>query len=117
MDTAYRKLSDSALAQSKGGLSSLPSRKGTNSLTGTTTAPGGGIRLATDDDGEESAAVESSDNNSDSSDWDDGWAPNKKKERGRQRTRKSSSGTDTMGREIITAKSLRAAAEAESECV
>lgn len=114
MDTAYRKLNDSALAQSKGGLSSLPTRKASDPSAGTSPAPGGGVRLATDDDGDESAAVDSSDNHSDSSDWDDGWAPGtKKKERGRQRTRKSSGGTDSMGREIITAKSLFAAAEAE----
>lgn len=126
MDTAYRKLSDSALARSEGGLSSLPTRKGSDPSKGTVTAPGGGVRLTTDDDGDgdgdndgegdDSAAVESSDNDSDSSDWDDGWGPTQKKERGRQRTRKESGGTDTMGREIITAKSLLAAAEAESEC-
>ncbi|KAH7384557.1 hypothetical protein BKA66DRAFT_441130 [Pyrenochaeta sp. MPI-SDFR-AT-0127] len=116
MDTAYRKLSDSALARSEGGLSSLPNRKGTDPSKGTSTAPGGGVRLATDDDGDDSAAVESSDNASDSSDWDDGWAPTTKKKeraRGRQRTRKESGGVDTMGREIITAQSLLAAAEAE----
>ncbi|CAG5158574.1 uncharacterized protein ALTATR162_LOCUS5149 [Alternaria atra] len=114
MDTAYRKLSDSALARSEGGLSSLPNRKGVDPVKGTATAPGGGVRLATDDDGEDSAAVESSDNNaSDSSDWDDGWKKTKKTERGRQRSRKSSGGTDSMGREVITAKSLLAAAEQE----
>lgn len=116
MDTAYRKLSDSALARSEGGLSSLPNRKGSDPHKGTATAPGGGVRLATDDDGDDSAAVESSDNASDSSDWDDGWAPTTKKKergRGRQRTRKESGGTDSMGREIITAQSLLAAAEAE----
>jgi hypothetical protein len=117
MDTAYRKLSDSALARSEGGLSSLPNRKGVDPVKGTATAPGGGVRLATDDDGEDSAAVESSDNNaSDSSDWDDGWKKTKKTERGRQRSRKSSGGTDSMGREVITAKSLLAAAEQERKC-
>jgi hypothetical protein len=116
MDTAYRKLSDSALAQSEGGLSSLPNRKGSDPSKGIATAPGGGVRLATDDDGEDSAAVESSDNASDSSDWDDGWSKSKKRERGRQRSRKSSGGTDSMGRDIITAKSLLAAAEQEREC-
>lgn len=115
-DTAYRKLSDSALAQSDGNLASLPSRKGQDPVTGTSTAPGGGVRLdKDDDDGDESAAVESSDNGSDSSDWDDGSAyhTSKKKERGRQRTRSSSGGVDSMGRDIITAKSLLAAAEQE----
>lgn len=112
-DTAYRKLSDSALAQSEGGLSSLPNRKGSDPATGTVTAPGGGVRLTTDDDGEDSAAVESSENDSDSSDWEDGWSSNKKRERGRQRTRKESGGVDRMGRDIITAKSLLAAAEQE----
>ncbi|RYN19451.1 hypothetical protein AA0113_g11387 [Alternaria arborescens] len=113
MDQAYRKLSDSALARSEGGLSSLPNRKGVDPVKGTATAPGGGVRLATDDDGDDSAAVESSDNASDSSDWDDGWKKTKPKERGRQRSRKSSGGTDSMGREVITAKSLLAAAEQE----
>ncbi|KAF1845240.1 uncharacterized protein K460DRAFT_355080 [Cucurbitaria berberidis CBS 394.84] len=119
MDTAYRKLSDSALARSEGGLSALPNRKGSDPSKGTTTAPGGGVRLTTDDDGDgdDSAVVESSDNDSDSSDWDDGWAPAQKKQRGRQRTRKESGGVDTMGREIITAKSLMAAAEAENRDV
>ncbi|KAH4054698.1 hypothetical protein HBI24_129600 [Parastagonospora nodorum] len=114
-DTAYRKLSDSALARSEGGLSALPNRKGSDPATGTATAPGGGVRLTTDDDGDESAAVESSDGDSDSSDWDDGsaFAGSKKKERGRRRTRKESGGTDSMGREIITAKSLFATAEQE----
>lgn len=112
-ETAYRKLSDSALARSEGPLSSLPSRKGSDPTKGTSTAPGGGVRLATDDDGDESAAVESSDNNSDSSEWDDGWAKEKKTTRGRQRVRKSSEKVDSMGREIITAKSLLAAAEQE----
>lgn len=121
-DTAYRKLSDSALANSEGGLSSLPSRKGSDITKGTSSSPAGGVRLTTDDDGEDSAAVESSDNETDSSDWDDGWgaagaagaaSPPPKKERGRQRTRKESGGVDAMGREIITAQSLFAAAKAD----
>jgi hypothetical protein len=114
-DTAYRKLSDSALARSEGGLSTLPNRKGSDPVAGTTTAPGGGVRLTTDDDGEDSAVVESSDEGSDSSDWDDGsaFAGSRKKERGRRRTRKESGGTDSMGREIITAKSLFATATQE----
>ncbi|KAF2036488.1 adenine nucleotide alpha hydrolases-like protein [Setomelanomma holmii] len=92
------------------------SRKASDPSVGTTSAPGGGVRLTTDDDGEDSAAVESSDNGSESSDWDDGspWAA-KKKERGRRRTRKESGGTDAMGREIITAKSLFADAEKEGK--
>lgn len=118
-DTAYLKLSDSALAQSEGSLSTLPNRKGSDPSQGTTPAPGGGVRLTTDDDGDgdESAAVESSDNESDSSDWDDGSAfgPSKKRERGRRRTRKESGGTDSMGREIITAKSLFAEANKEGK--
>ncbi|KAF2853103.1 universal stress protein-like protein [Plenodomus tracheiphilus IPT5] len=112
-DTAYRKLSDSALASSEGGLSSLPNTKGADPTTGTAPAPGGGVRLTKDDDGEDSAAVESSDNDSDSSDWEDGWSSTKKRERGRQRTRKESGGVDRMGRDIITAKTLLAAAEEE----
>jgi hypothetical protein len=116
-ETAYRKLSDSALASSEGGLSSLPNRKVSDPVTGTSSAPGGGVRLEKDDDGEDSAALESSDNNSDSSDWDDGWSTTKKKERGRQRTRRESGGVDRMGRDIITAKSLLAAAEQESRDV
>ncbi|KAH7083106.1 hypothetical protein BKA63DRAFT_143137 [Paraphoma chrysanthemicola] len=109
-DTADRKLS----AGSDGGVSNLHSRKASDPSAGTASAPGGGVRLTTDDDGEDSAAVESSDNDSDSSDWDDGspWAV-KKKERGRRRTRKESGGTDSMGREIVTAKSLFATAEQE----
>jgi hypothetical protein len=120
-DTAYRKLSDSALAQSDGALSNLPKRKGSDPARGITTAPGGGTRLTTDDDGDgdgdgdESAAVVSSDDDSDSSDWDDGSAFSTKKERGRRRTRRRSGGTDAMGREIITAKSLFATAEQEGE--
>ncbi|CBY00449.1 hypothetical protein IAQ61_011375 [Plenodomus lingam] len=112
-DTAYRKLSDAALASSEGGLSSLPNPKGVDPATGTAPAPGGGVRLAKDEDGEDSAAVESSDNDSDSEDWEDGWDTTKKRERGRQRTRKESGGVDSMGRDIITAKSLLAAAEEE----
>jgi hypothetical protein len=113
-DTAYRKLSDSALARSEGALSALPNRKGSDPSVGTTTAPGGGVRLTTDDDGEDSPVVESSDEGSDDSDWDDGSAfATKKKERGRRRERKESGGTDKMGREIITAKSLFATAESE----
>jgi hypothetical protein len=107
----------SAMARSGGGLSALPNRKGSDPATGTSTAPGGGVRLTTDDDGEDSAAVESSDGDSDSSDWDDGSAfASKKKERGRRRTRKESGGTDSMGREIVTAKSLFATAESEGTC-
>jgi len=118
-DTAYRKLSDVALSQSDGALSNLPKRKGSDPARGITTAPGGGTRLTTDDDGDgdgdESAAVASSDDDSDSSDWDDGSAFSTKKERGRRRTRRRSGGTDAMGREIITAKSLFATAEQEGE--
>jgi hypothetical protein len=115
-DTAYRKLSDSALAGSERSSSPLPGRKGSDPSKGTTSAPGGGVRLTTDDDGDDSPVVESSEDDSDSSDWDDGspWSA-RKKERGRRRTRKSSSGTDAMGREIITAKSLFATAEQEGE--
>lgn len=112
-NTAYRKLSDSALTNSEKGLSSLSASKSLDPPVETDAAPGGGVRLTTDDDGDDSAAVESSDNDSDSSDWDDGWAPTKKGERGRQRTRKESGGVDSMGRDIVTAKSLLAAAEEE----
>lgn len=120
-DTAYRKLSDSALTNSEGGLSSLSTSKSSDPSAEPNAAPdaagggggGGSVRLATDDDGDDSAAVESSDNDSDSSEWDDGWGTSKKGERGRQRTRKESGGVDSMGRAIVTAKSLLAAAEEE----
>lgn len=98
-------------------------RKDSDATEGNTTAPGGGVRLTTDDDGDgdgdESAAVESSQDDSDSSDWDDGSvfaSKAKKGERGRRRTRKESGGTDSMGREIITAKSLFAEAVSEGKC-
>lgn len=105
-DATGRKLSDT------GSLSSAPGRKDSDPIIGTASAPGGGVRLTTDDDGEDSAVVESSDDGSDSSDWDDGWSAGvtanaaKKKERGRRRTRTESGGTDTMGREIVTAQGL-----------
>ena len=91
----------------------LPSPQSPDRFKGTAPASGGGVRLTMDDDGDESVGVDSSNNNSDSSDWDDGWTPDKKKERGRQRERKGSGATDNMGREIITAKSLLATAAAQ----
>ncbi|KAF2130603.1 universal stress protein-like protein [Dothidotthia symphoricarpi CBS 119687] len=106
--------------------SPVPDRKDSYPLIGEATAPGGGVRLTTDDDGDDgddSAAVESSDDDSDSSDWDDGWDAGaianaaKRKERGRRRTRAESDGTDTMGREIVSAQSLLAAAKKEGRDV
>jgi hypothetical protein len=79
------------------------------------TSPGGGVRLPTDDNGDDdSAAVESSDNSDSSSDWEDGWG-GATKTRGRRRSRTESGGTDRMGREIITAKSLMATAVEEGK--
>jgi hypothetical protein len=96
-------------------------RKASDSTKATATSPSGGIRLATDDDGvdddggDDSAAVESSDNTDSSSDWEDGWAATKS--RGRRRSRTESGGTDRMGREIITAKSLMATAVEEGNTI
>lgn len=112
-DKPYRKSSHSASAHFEAGLSSLSTSKSSELSAEADVAPGGEVRLATDDDGDDSAAVESSDNDSDSSDWNDGWGPSKKGARGRQRTRKESGGVDSMGRDIVTAKSLLAAAEQE----
>ncbi|KZM25749.1 response to stress [Ascochyta rabiei] len=118
---AMRKMSESAMTDSDGELTAPPRRKASDPAKGTTSAPGGGVRLTTDDDGddgddgEDSAAVESSDNDSgSSSDWDDGWAPGStKKSRGRRRSRSESGGTDRMGREIVTAQSLFKTAKEE----
>jgi hypothetical protein len=94
----------------------LPMRSRSNrkdSDTTKATSPGGGVRLPTDDNGDDdSAAVESSDNSDSSSDWEDGWG-GATKSRGRRRSRTESGGTDRMGREIITAKSLMATAVEE----
>ncbi|KAF3006846.1 hypothetical protein E8E13_010753 [Curvularia kusanoi] len=107
---AMRKMSESAMTDSESEYTApRRSRKASDPSKGTTSAPGGGVRLTTDDDGdgEDSAAVESDDNNSDSSsDWDDGWATGSSgnKDRGRRRSRTESGGTDRMGREIVTAQ-------------
>lgn len=113
-----RKMSESAMTDSDGEYTAPPRRKASDPSKGTTSAPGGGVRLTTDDDGDEgedSAAVESSDNDSGaSSDWDDGWAAGSKdKTRGRRRSRTESGGTDRMGREIVTAQSLFKTAKEE----
>ena len=115
---AMRKMSESAMTDSDGEYTAPPRRKASDPSKGTTSAPGGGVRLTTDDDGDEgedSAAVESSDNDSGaSSDWDDGWAAGSKdKTRGRRRSRTESGGTDRMGREIVTAQSLFKTAKEE----
>jgi hypothetical protein len=116
---AMRKMSESAMTDSDSECTAPRRRKGSDPAKGTTSAPGGGVRLATDDDGddgEDSAAVESDDNNSDSSsDWDDGWASGSsgKKDRGRGRSRTESGGTDRLGREIVTAQSLFKSAKEE----
>jgi hypothetical protein len=116
---AMRKMSESAMTDSDSEYTAPRRRKGSDPAKGTTSAPGGGVRLATDDDGddgEDSAAVESDDNNSDSSsDWDDGWASGSsgKKDRGRGRSRTESGGTDRLGREIVTAQSLFKSAKEE----
>lgn len=110
---AMRKMSESAMTDSDGEYTAPPRRKASDPARGTTSAPGGGVRLPTDDDGDEAAedsgAVESGDNDSESSsDWDDGWAMGSSgnKARGRRRSRSESGGTDSMGREIVTAQSL-----------
>jgi hypothetical protein len=119
---AMRKMSESAMTDSDGEFAAPPRRKASDPSKGTTSAPGGGVRLTTDDDGDEgedSAALESSDNDSgSSSDWDDGWASGSKdKTRGRGRSRTESGGTDRMGREIVTAQSLfKTAKEEGSSC-
>lgn len=114
---ALRKMSESAMTDSDDELPAPPTQKSLDPAKGTTSAPGGGVRLTTDDDGddgEDSAAVESSDNDSgSSSDWDDGWASKNAKSRGRRRSRTESSGTDRMGREIVTAQSLFKTAKEE----
>ena len=117
---AMRKMSESAMTDSDSEFTAPSRRKASDPTKGTTSAPGGGVRLNTDEDGDEgedSAAVESSDNDSQSSsDWDDGWAPgSKKKSRGRRRSRSESGGTDRMGREIVTAQSLFKTAKDEGE--
>lgn len=119
---AMRKMSESAMTDSDSEFTAPPRRKASDTAKGTTSAPGGGVRLTTDDDGddgddgEDSAAVESSDNDSgSSSDWDDGWTPGSaaKKSRGRRRSRSESGGTDRLGREIVTAQSLFKTAKEE----
>jgi hypothetical protein len=106
MTSAYRRLSDGAMLQSRGALSGLPSRKGSDPARGEELAPDGGIRLTKDYDPE--GAVESSDNSSDSS--DEGW--NSSSRRGRVRTR---SNDDETEEETRAPKSLLAAAEDERE--
>jgi hypothetical protein len=104
MTSAYRRLSDAALLRSGGGLSSLPSRKGSDPSRGEALAPGGGVRLAIDESGDEAAVESSGDDDTDDSDGD-GWGA--KKRRGRRRTRADGERTP---------KSLLAAAEEERQC-
>ena len=110
MNTAYRKMSDSALLRSGGALASLPIRKGSDPTKGESLAPGGGVRLATDDFGDDEDAIESSDDDeSDGSSDGEGWGS--KKRRGRRRTRQSN-GSEKHGADKAP-KSLLAAAEDE----
>jgi hypothetical protein len=107
MNAAYRRLSDAALLRSGGGLSNLPTRKGSDPTKGESLAPGGGVRLATDDFGDDEAAVESSENNDSDDEYGDGngdWSA--AKGRGRRRTR-----PDGEGKRVP--RSLLAAAEEE----
>ncbi|KAJ4397912.1 hypothetical protein N0V91_010604 [Didymella pomorum] len=116
---AMRKMSESAMTDSDSEYAAPPRRKASDPSRGTTSAPGGGVRLTTDEDGDEagedSAAVESDNDSASSSDWDDGWAPggSNNKARGRRRSRTESGGTDRMGREIVTAQSLFKTAKEE----
>jgi hypothetical protein len=104
MTSAYRRLSDGAMLQSRGALSGLPTRKGSDPARGEELAPDGGVRLTKDYNHE--GAVESSDDSSDSS--DEGWSSDRR--RGRVRTRSN----DTEGEaEVRAPKSLMAAAEDE----
>jgi hypothetical protein len=118
---AMRKMSESAMTDSDGEYTAPPRRKASDPARGTTSAPGGGVRLTTDDDGDEagedSAAVESDNDSASSSDWDDGWATGSSgnKARGRRRSRTESGGTDRMGREIVTAQSLFKTAKEEGK--
>jgi hypothetical protein len=108
MNSAYRRLSDAALLQSGGSLSTLPSRQGSDPSKGESLAPGGGIRLATDDYGEEEAAIESSEESeSDGTSGGESWAAQRR--RGRRRTRQN----DVSGGGKRMPKSLLAAAEDE----
>jgi hypothetical protein len=72
MNSAYRRLSDAALARSGGSLSALPARAGSEHIragSGEMLSPTGGIRLEKDfDDGDEEALAESSDDGARSSD-------------------------------------------------
>jgi hypothetical protein len=110
MTSAYRRLSDAALLRAGGGLSNLPSRKGSDPSKGEALAPGGGVRLAIDDSGDDEAAVDSS-GEDDSDDTDgEGWGARKR--RGRRRTRQGGS-PDKHGEDGRAPKSLLAAAEEE----
>ncbi|KAJ4339321.1 hypothetical protein N0V87_003258 [Didymella glomerata] len=112
-------MSESAMTDSDSEYTAPPRRKASDPARGTTSAPGGGVRLTTDEDGDEagedSAAVESDNGSASSSDWDDGWATgsSNNKARGRRRSRTESGGTDRMGREIVTAQSLFKTAKEE----
>ena len=93
MNSAYRRLSDAALARSGGSLSALPARAGSEHIragSGEMLSPTGGVRLEKDfDDGDEDALDESSDEGARSSD-DEFYG------RGRQKndSGKESGGTD-----------------------
>lgn len=114
MNTAYRKMSDSALLRSGGALANLPIRKGSDPTKGESLAPGGGVRLATDDFGDDEDAIESSDDDeSDGSSDGEGWGS--KKRRGRRRTRQNNGG-EKHGADKAP-KSLLAAAEDERKHV
>lgn len=113
MNSAYRRLSDANLIRSGGGLSSLPSRKGSDPTKGESLAPGGGVRLDTDDFGDDEAVVESSEN--DDTDDSDGDTWGGAKSRGRRRTRQNDA-SEKHGNAKLP-KSLLAAAEEERELV
>ena len=112
MNSAYRRLSDGAILRSRGALSNLPIRKGSDPSRGEQLAPDGGIRLTKDYNDE--GALESSDDSSDSS--DEGW--NADGQRGRVRTRSDDGElVPELGfKEGRQPKSLLAAAEQERKC-
>lgn len=117
MNSAYRRLSDGAMLRSGGALASLPVRKGSDPAKGVTTGPDGEVRLAKDDFGDDSErAIQSSDDDDDDDDDSSGSSDDEnlgpQDRRGRRRTRQDD-GSEKHGAEVITAKSLLAAAEAE----
>jgi hypothetical protein len=115
LSSAYRRLSDGAMLRSGGALSSLPNRKASDPTKGVTEAPEGALRLQKDDFEEDEGAIESSDDEEYSTGSSDGEGWGSHRGRGRQRTRQEDNNAGKNGVEVITAKSLLAAAEAERE--